>query len=263
MEARRHDTDARLATERAGEEVAQAMAFDLAGAALARAEADGNRRDDVTGMVAHDLRGALTVVVICARMIVDETKEESTRQAAEEITQAAGRMERLLTDMLDVTRIDAGTFRIVKRPHNVGELLHEVQRAYGPLFLDRKMSLLVEGRPSPLVASFDHDRIVQVFSNLLGNALKFTPAKGTVDVHVVERADEVEFTVRDNGPGISSDALPHLFERFWQLDTEAPRGLGLGLYICEKTVQAHGGRIWAESELGKGAAFHFTLPVAA
>ena len=158
VKASRLDTDARLATERAGAEVAQATAHDLAAAALARAEADGNRRDDVTGMVAHDLRGALTVVVMCARMIVDETKEESTRQAAEEITQAAGRMERLLTDMLDVTRIDAGTFRIVKRPHDVGELLREVQRAYRDFRLER--GVVVRRRPGQVPGLEHGDAVV-------------------------------------------------------------------------------------------------------
>jgi signal transduction histidine kinase len=112
-----------------------------------------------------------------------------------------------------------------------------------------------------IVASFDHDRIVQVLSNLLGNAMKFVPAQGTVDLHVKRRDGQVEFVLHDNGPGIHPNALPNVFKRFWQIDSDKRRGLGLGLYICHEIVEAHGGRIWVESDFGKGATFRFTLPV--
>jgi signal transduction histidine kinase len=112
-----------------------------------------------------------------------------------------------------------------------------------------------------VVASFDHDRIIQVLSNLLANAMKFTPANGTVDLHVEQRTDQVELVLRDDGPGIAATALPHIFKRFWQIDSSGRRGLGLGLHICEEIVAAHGGRIWVESELGRGTTFRFTLPL--
>jgi signal transduction histidine kinase len=118
------------------------------------------------------------------------------------------------------------------------------------------------GVPIPaIVAFFDRDRIVQVLSNLLGNALKFTPREGAVHLHAVRGEGQIEFVLRDSGPGIHSTALPHVFERFWQIDSDTRRGLGLGLYICEKIVALHGGRIWAESEFGNGATFRFTLPL--
>jgi signal transduction histidine kinase len=123
------------------------------------------------------------------------------------------------------------------------------------------MTFAAEGPDTPLIVAFDHDRIVQVLSNLLGNAMKFTPRKGSIDLHLERRGDQVEFVVRDSGPGIHPDVLPHVFERFWQVDVNTRRGLGLGLYICEKIVQAHGGRIWVESDFGHGATFRFTLPV--
>jgi signal transduction histidine kinase len=113
----------------------------------------------------------------------------------------------------------------------------------------------------PAMIAFDHDRIVQVLSNLLSNAMKFTQAKGTVGLRANWHADCVEFVVSDSGPGIAKDALPHVFERFWQAGTESRDGLGLGLYICKTIVDAHGGRIGVESGRGNGATFRFTLPV--
>ena len=111
------------------------------------------------------------------------------------------------------------------------------------------------------MASFDHDRIIQVLSNLLGNAMKFTPRGGTVELHVEQKTNEIEFVLRDSGHGIAANALPHIFERFWQIDGYERRGLGLGLHICEKIIAGHGGRIWAESPAGRGATFRFTVPL--
>ena len=111
-----------------------------------------------------------------------------------------------------------------------------------------------------MAAFFDYDRIVQVLSNLLGNAMKFTQSGGAVALHVERQAELLVFTVRDNGVGIPQASLPHIFERFWNIDSDTRRGIGLGLYICENIIQAHGGTIGAESEPGKGATFRFSLP---
>jgi chemotaxis family two-component system sensor kinase Cph1 len=100
-----------------------------------------------------------------------------------------------------------------------------------------------------------------VLSNLLGNAMKFVPSGGTATLRVVRREAEIEFLLSDSGPGIYRDQLPHVFERFWQVESNSRRGLGLGLYICKQLVEAHGGHISVESEVGKGATFRFTLPI--
>jgi len=259
LEARREETDEQLSTERSGTDIAVAT-FEQTKAALARAEHEQGRRDAVLGMVSHDLRSPLCIIAMNAQFITDEVKDASVGEAAQEITQAAARMERLLADLLDIARIDSGMLRIVRRPHDVGPLVGEVFRSYRPLFADRGMTFTLEAPGAPLLASFDHDRIIQVLSNLLGNAMKFTPRDGTVGLVVERRGAEIEFVLRDSGPGIHPDMLPHVFKRFWQVDANARRGLGLGLYICEQIVNAHGGRIWAESELGNGATFRFTLP---
>jgi signal transduction histidine kinase len=212
-------------------------------------------------MVAHDLRSPLCVIAMSAQMISETTGEAATREEAEEVSRAASRMERLLTDLIDAARIEQGTLHVVKAQHDVGTFVTEVFRSYRQLFVAREIAFTVEVPGSAVVASFDHDRIVQVLSNLLGNTLKFTPAKGTVGLRAEQRGLDIEFEVRDSGPGIRPSELPHVFKRFWQIDSERRRGLGLGLHICETIVEAHGGRIWVESDFGNGAAFRFTLPV--
>jgi signal transduction histidine kinase len=274
VEARRQDTDDQLSTERIGTDVAVAALVETK-TALSQANTTKARQRDVLGMVTHDLRNPLCVIAMNAQNIAHETTEPSTREAADEVTRAAARMERLLTDLLDVARIESGMLRIVKRRYDLGKLLTEVLESYRPLFAARAMTLTVESPVSPIVASFDHDRIVQVLSNLLGNAMKFMSPQGDgtspappgrgqhlkVDLHVEQQGDDVAFVVADDGPGILPAALPHVFERFWQIDSNSRRGLGLGLYICKKIVEAHGGRISVESEVGKGATFRFTLPL--
>jgi signal transduction histidine kinase len=252
---RRDDTDEHLSTERSGADGTLGETQD----ALARAQRERARRHDVLAMVTHDLRNPLTIIAMNAQTIAQVT-EGATRESAQEVTRTVARMGRLLTDLLDVARIESGTLRIFQRPHDVRALVTEVLQSYGPLFADRGIAFTVEPPVSAAVATFDHDRIVQVLSNLLGNAMKFTPRNGSVALHVEQRGEEFEFALRDSGPGIRPDALPHVFERFWQIENEARRGLGLGLYICENIVVAHHGRIWVESDFGKGATFHFTLP---
>ena len=256
----RHETDHQLSTERSEADESTAT-LGKTRSALTDANTEQESRNDIFRMVTHDLRNPLSVIALNAQWIAEEVAVASTREAAEQITLAAARMERLLKDLLDVARFESRTLRMVKCPHDVGALVTEVSQAYRPLFAERRMTLTVESAPEPIVTSFDHDRIVQVLSNLLGNAMKFMPSGGTATLRVVRRKAEIEFVLSDSGPGIHPDQLPHVFERFWQVDSSTRRGLGLGLYICKQLVVAHGGHIWVESEVGKGATFRFTLPI--
>ncbi len=258
LDARRQDTDDQLSTERDDADEARSKHGEMT-LALANAHRDRGRRNDVLGIVTHDLRNPLCIIAVNARLIADAT-DVSTREAAEQISLAAARMGRLLYDLLDVARVESGTMRIAKGQNDVGALVVELRQAYLPLFAERGMTFVVEEPAVAVRASFDHDRIVQVLSNLLANAMKFTPPGGTVGLRVERRSGEIEFVLSDNGPGIQPESLPHLFKRFWQIDSDTRRGLGLGLYISEEIVKAHGGRIWVESELGKGSTFRFTLP---
>jgi len=260
LETRRHDTDDQLSTERRDADIAVRSLGDTRNA-LAVVESEKARRGDVFAMVTHDLRSPLSVISMNAQVILEDTQEDSTRVAAQDVVLAAARMERLLCDLLDLARIDEGSLRMVKAPHPLGTLVSEIHQWYAPLFTDRGLTLRICLPDDTLVAFFDHDRVVQVLSNLLGNAMKFIPRGGLVELHVERRPDQVELVLRDNGPGIHPDDVPHVFKPFWQVDRDTRRGLGLGLFICKNIIEANGGQLWAESELGKGATFHFTLPI--
>jgi signal transduction histidine kinase len=260
LEVCRLDTDDRLSSERQDSDTVVITLGDTKDA-LAFSEDQQGRYDDVLGMVTHDLRSPLMIIAMGAEAIATDTQEPPTRKVAHMMIQAAARMDRLVADLLDALRIQSGTLRITKQPQQVEALLSEVLQTYGPLFASRHLIFTVDMPTSAIVASFDYDRIVQVLSNLLGNAMKFTPQGGTVTLHAQQCAQQVEFSLCNSGPGIFPKDLPHIFERFWQIDNQSRRGLGLGLYICKTIIEAHGGAITAESEPGAGATMRFTLPL--
>ncbi|MDP9150196.1 MAG: HAMP domain-containing histidine kinase, partial [Myxococcota bacterium] len=260
LKADGQQTRDQLSTERHGAEVTTA-ALDEAAKMLARTKSEQARAGEALGMVTHDLRSPLAVIAMNAEIIAEHTTEPVTREAAEEVAQAAGRMGRLLKDLLDVARMDSDAFAVAKAHHGLNVLLNEILRTYGPLFAQSGIDFTVAVPADDIVASFDRDRLLQVLSNLLDNAIKFTPPGGAVRLHIESRGWEVEITLRDSGPGIDVESLPHVFKRFWQRDKDRRRGLGLGLYICQRIVAAHGGRIWAESGPDGGTTFRFTLPI--
>jgi signal transduction histidine kinase len=259
LDVLRHATDDQLSSERHGADMAN-TALGATQDALAHAHRNQLRQDDVLGFVTHDLRGPLCVISISAESIAEKTLDSAIRLTALRASRAAARMDRLLTDLLDVVRIHAGSLSVDKKQHDVGTLVAEVFETYVPLFAARGILFAIDIGSESIVAPFDYDRIVQVLSNLLGNAMKFTPHGGHVTLQVQREPQQVRFALIDDGPGIHPSVLPHVFERFWQIDSEMRRGLGLGLHIAEEIVKAHSGRIWAESEFGKGATFKFTLP---
>lgn len=259
-ETRRHQTNVHLSDERA-EADAIAAERDMSSNALEAARNADAERSDVFAMVTHDLRTPLCVIVANADVIAKEPAGIQVREAAEDITHAAARMGRLVTDLFDVARIDAGTFSLDKRPHHVQALLSKIRHSFRPLFDGRGVALSVEVPPADVVASFDHDRVEQMLSNLLGNALKFTAPGGAVDVHVEHDTDELVLVVRDEGTGIHPEFLPHVFDRFSQHDRDGRRGLGLGLYLCRTIATAHGGDISVLSDVGAGSTFRVWLPM--
>ncbi len=260
QEERRQATDVQLSSERLGADVT-VTALGATKHALEHAHDEQQRHDEVFGFVAHDLRSPLTIISMNADSIAENTQEPATRLSAIRTTRAAARMDRLLTDLLDVVRIQSGALGIQRRQHDIGTLMADVLDTYAPLFAARGIAFTIVVTGEPIVASFDHDRIVQVLSNLLGNAMKFTPEGGSAVLHVQRESQQVEFALKDSGPGIHASALPHVFQRFWRIDSDARRGLGLGLHICQEIVTAHGGKIWVESDFGSGATFRFTLPL--
>jgi signal transduction histidine kinase len=177
------------------------------------------------------------------------------------IQRAARTMERLISDLLDVASIESGTLSLRTAPVNLTALVSEVVEQNEPQARERNIAIKREVDHRILVVMGDHDRLVQVLSNLLGNAIKFTPEDGNVRVRLTRNTDEALVSVIDTGVGISPSDLPHVFDRFWRARETTAKGAGLGLSIASGIINAHGGRIWAESELGVGTTMSFSLPL--
>jgi signal transduction histidine kinase len=217
-------------------------------------------RDEVMAIVAHDLRNPLGAITMSATLLEDESEAPRVKERASSIANIAMRMEYLIKTMLDVATMEAGRFSLVPAGCHVNEVLAEVMELFEPLARSKEIQLERRG-PDGLVIHADSERLLQVFSNLIGNALKFTPRGGKVTLVAEQEGNDVRFAVIDTGPGISATQLPHVFERFWGDMTPGVKSTGLGLYIAKEIVNAHGGRIWVASEPGGGAAFYFTIPL--
>ncbi len=247
------------------EEVAARAAVAIENATLYRREQLATRaRDEILAVVSHDLRNPLAVVIGGAALLGELPASDDRRhRTIHAIQRAAQRMRRLIADLLDASSIDGGRLSIEITREPADALVREaLDIAAESLPGGRRLSFRVASSAGPdALVVCDHDRILQVFSNLIGNATKFTPDGKSIRVGARRDGDDVVFFVADDGPGIAPQHLPHVFERFWQLHrTSGPRsGLGLGLSISRGIVDTHGGRIWVESEEGVGTTFFFSL----
>ncbi|KYF48015.1 hypothetical protein BE08_19910 [Sorangium cellulosum] len=250
------------------EEVAHRAAVAVENARLyQRAQRAIRTRDDFLAVVSHDLKNPLSAILTAAALLMKTlpVSEQGAcdRRKAEIILLAAQRMLRLIGDLLDVAALEAGRLSMEKRRHEAGALVHDAIEMEQALATQKGQVLgsSICGGGSVEVLC-DRERVLQVFANLIGNAIKFTAEGGVITVRAEPRGDEVLFGVSDTGVGIHPDELPRVFDRFWQVAETARLGTGLGLTIAKGIVEALGGRIWAESQLGAGATFFFTLPLA-
>lgn len=225
----------------------------------ARADEALATRDEFLGMVGHDLRNMLAAVMGFAALI--ERSESNARTFAQRIQRSGARMSRLIGDLVDVASIQAGALAVTCEVGDPADVVVEVVDAFQTQACASEIALIAEVIPPPSLVPFDAARVFQVLANLLSNAIKFTPPKGRVVVRVERVDDDLQFGVHDTGSGIAPDKLEEIFERFHQVEPNDRRGVGLGLYISKSIVQGHGGRIWAESKLGEGSTFYFTLPI--
>jgi signal transduction histidine kinase len=220
-------------------------------------------RDDFFRVVSHDLRallGPLSLATeLIARALPAGDAGDQARQHAVTSQQLIAHMNRILDDLLDLASIETGRLAVIPAPGDANSAVRDVVATFGPLAAAKGIKLDAELASHRLLVPFDHERILQVLANLVSNAIRFTPSSGTITVRVAEAGREVRFAVSDTGVGIRADQLAVVFERFRQLSRDR-RGLGLGLHISKCIVEAHGGRIWVESELGAGSTFYFTLP---
>jgi signal transduction histidine kinase len=233
--------------------------------ARAEAEAAVATRDELLAIVSHDLRNPLSVIVtgaaVLQRTTVEGTDGERVQRSARAILRSADRMNRLIADLLDLARIQAGQLAVEQKTQDAEGMVREGVEMLRPLAAE--MDLKLDGIASPgLQVRCDRGRVLQILSNLVGNALKFTPKGGSISIEAHGAGHEARFFVRDTGQGISEEELPRIFDRFWQAQRKNRTGIGLGLTIAKGLVEAHGGHLWVESEIGAGTTFFFTLPIA-
>jgi PAS domain S-box-containing protein len=247
------------------EELARRASLAVENARLFTAAEQATRaRDQMLGVVAHDLRNPLGTILMGSELLADTLAQEApARRQLEMMRRAGERMKRLIQDLLDIKRIEGGRLAVEPRPVPAGALLAEAVEMLRPLAASSAIALELAAADELPPVSADPHRIHQVLSNLIGNAIKFTPRGGTITVSGEPVAREVRLAVSDTGPGIPAEQLPHIFAQFWQGAHTDRRGIGLGLSIAKGIVEAHDGRIWVESVLGRGSSFYFTLPISA
>jgi signal transduction histidine kinase len=247
------------------ERLAYAAALEIDNARLFRSAQEALRaRDRVLAVVAHDLRNPLGAISMGAEMLLgDDLEAEQRSRQLRMIRRSAERMDRLIQDLLDVARIESGRLVLDRERGDPAGLVREALELSAPFAAARPVTLLAECDASAGTVLCDHERLVRVLTNLIGNAIRFTPPGGRIVVRS-EPADgaSVRFSVADTGAGIAAEDLPNLFVPFWQARPTPSSGAGLGLAIARGIVEAHGGRIWARSTLGEGTTMSFTVPTA-
>jgi PAS domain S-box-containing protein len=254
------DDDVTLATL-----VAARTALSLDALHLLESARDATRvRDEVLGFVAHDLRNPLAAIDLAAQHVASQLPADAdmARRGIEAIARGCARANRLINGLLDIRRAEDGRLPLSRQPLSPAQMAVEAVETQGLLAAAASLSLELDIPEELPPVWADNDRISEVFDNLIGNAMKFTPPGGRISIGVTEREEDVLFSVRDTGPGIHREDLPHLFDLFWQGRPAAHGGAGLGLPIARSLVEAHGGRIWVESEEGAGCTVLFTLPKA-
>jgi signal transduction histidine kinase len=229
---------------------------------MARLEAERaiKSRDEILAVLAHDLRNPMQAILGAAAMLAVTADADKRGRQVAMIQRATQGMERLVTDLLDMARLDSGAFVINREPVELPAVIRQAVDLCESQAAARNVSLRTEVGDAIPVITADAARLLQLLSNLLGNAMKFSPARTTIIIRARPCSGGVEVSVKDSGPGIAAENLPRIFDRFWQGHGQSRAGVGLGLAICKGIVDAHGGRIWAASKEGRGTTFYFELP---
>ncbi len=229
-----------------------------------KAEAATRAREEILAVVSHDLRNPLSIIRMNAQFLGADAGEDKRgaqlRKQAARISRSSDLMMRLIADLLDGAKIESGTLRAEPHLEPVEALLDDALDLFRSGAREKSIQLGSDVAQRVPDVWCDRDRVLQVLSNLIGNALKFTPPGGTIAVTAVPLTDQVQFTVADSGPGIPAEHLPHIFDRYWQPSGARRGSAGLGLYIAKGIVEAHSGRMWVDSKPRHGAMLSFTLP---
>ena len=257
-------TFAQLLAQSAGSALARARIFERERDGRREAEMMARARQDVLGVVAHDLRNPLGVVSSAVQMLAElDLAPREREKLLGAGKRAVIQMNRLIGDLLDVMRIDAGRLSLEMEDLSVSTVISLAEENVRYVASGRDIVVDVEHGGEPLSVRGDRGRLVQVLGNLLGNAIKFSPVGGRVCLSARRDGESAVFEIADHGPGISQADQQHLFDRYWQARSSDRRGVGLGLAIAKGIVEAHGGRLWVESEVGRGSRFCFAIPTVA
>ena len=219
-------------------------------------------REQMLAIVSHDLRTPLSTIVMASGLLREGGDDEMRLLATQKIERAANRMDRLIGDLLDFASIEGGGLAMIPRAHEISPIVEEAVTSFEELAKAQRVHLTSELSVEQGRVFGDRDRLLQVLSNLISNALKVTPRGGLVNVTVKTREREAVFAVSDSGPGIPFAEQARLFERYWRSPGASYKGTGLGLAIAQGIIEAHGGRMWVDSDVGCGATFFFTVPLA-
>ena len=251
-----------LLAQATADALVRARSYDEEREARQVAEVMSRAREEVLGVVAHDLRNPLDLVNTSAQLLMEKDLSDERRAEVLAVsTRAVRRMDRLVGDLLDVVRLETGRLSMELRPCPLESILRQSVESLGPRARESLIALTAESAPNVTIRC-DEERLLQLIDNLVGNALKFTPPGGRVVLSAEIEHERVRFGVRDTGPGIPEEQRVRLFEPFWQGRSSDRRGIGLGLAIARGIAESHGSHLWVESTLGEGSHFMFTVPLA-
>ncbi len=258
---RRHDDSDLTTAENLARRTAQALDNALL---YQRAQAAIRARDDILAVVAHDLRDPLSVIQMSANLLKDMGQERRSENQhwLEMILRLSGQMNGLIADLLDLSSIESGSFSVSVKEESLSSFIRDSITLLEPLAREKEIRLTSRVPDELATVRIDSKQVLRVLSNLVGNAIKFTPPGGSVTLRAELDGDTVRMAIKDTGPGIATAQLDHIFDQYWQGRSGDSRGVGLGLAIARGIVEAHGGRIWAESQEGHGTTIWFELPVA-
>lgn len=222
-------------------------------------------REQMLAVVSHDIKNPLSAIQLEAEMLLrvaerdpDSPIAESVRHQARRILKTTDRLKTLIADLLDKNKSEVGLSSLTREENNVSKLFQEVLDSFENLITKKNLTVITNFSPD-LFLELDKNKMYQVMSNLLCNAIKFTPQDGTIQLNIKELENEYHFSVADNGPGLNPLELEQIFEKYWTGDITGRSGTGLGLFICKTIIEAHGGHIGAENLESGGARFWFTL----
>lgn len=222
-------------------------------------------KSEFTALISHEIRTPLTSIKGYVDLVLDETMgelNENQKMCLHTVSDNVSRLARLISDVLDISKIERGEFRLNRGPINLKNTLEKVLKELIPIATKKRINLKLD--VNDLATNADKDRMAQVFTNLIENAIKFSPENTEVIISGKEELNEkIHITIQDQGIGIANDEFDKIFDRFYQIDASNKRkigGTGLGLAVCKNIIHAHDGKIWVESEIGKGSTFHVVLP---